>query len=101
MGPNVSWTIYCTCNDGRVYYHKLSTLYRHNYILLQSAGRLEILRIHTKNMKLFTDVDLEQVAAETHGYVGSDVASLCSEAALQQVRGCARKRCARMCSVKD
>ena len=50
------------------------------------AGRLEILRIHTKNMKLATDVDLEQVAAETHGYVGSDVASLCSEAALQQVR---------------
>ena len=37
-------------------------------------------------MKLGTDVDLEQVAAETHGYVGSDVASLCSEAALQQVR---------------
>ena len=52
------------------------------------SGRLEILRIHTKNMKLFTDVDLEQVAAETHGYVGSDVASLCSEAALQQVRLC-------------
>lgn len=26
-----------------------------------------------------------QIAAETHGYVGSDVASLCSEAALQQV----------------
>ncbi len=52
----------------------------------QRTGRLEILRIHTKNMKLATDVDLEQVAAETHGYVGSDVASLCSEAALQQVR---------------
>ena len=41
-------------------------------------------------MKLADDVDLEQVAAETHGYVGSDVASLCSEAALQQVRYCAR-----------
>ncbi len=27
-----------------------------------------------------------QVAAETHGYVGSDMASLCSEAALQQIR---------------
>ncbi len=38
--------------------------------------------IHTQNMKLATDVYLEQVAAETHGYVGSDVASLCSEAAL-------------------
>ncbi|KAJ7377028.1 hypothetical protein OS493_030985 [Desmophyllum pertusum] len=51
-----------------------------------ATGRLEILRIHTKNMKLSDDVDLEQIAAETHGYVGSDVASLCSEAALQQIR---------------
>ena len=51
-----------------------------------STGRLEILRIHTKNMKLSDDVDLEQVAAETHGHVGSDLAALCSEAALQQIR---------------
>ncbi|KAJ6456807.1 hypothetical protein C8R47DRAFT_1248596 [Mycena vitilis] len=36
-------------------------------------GRLEILRIHTKNMKLGEDVDLEQIAADTHGYVGSDM----------------------------
>jgi transitional endoplasmic reticulum ATPase len=67
------------------------------------TGRLEILRIHTKNMKLTDDVDLEQVsklgsvfhaylthspqiAADTHGYVGSDIASLCSEAAMQQIR---------------
>ena len=51
-----------------------------------ATGRLEILRIHTKNMKLADDVDLEQVAAESHGFVGSDLASICSEAALQQVR---------------
>eukprot|EP00112_Aurelia_sp_Birch-Aquarium-sp1_P000189 Seg1015.1 transcript_id=Seg1015.1/GoldUCD/mRNA.D3Y31 product="Transitional endoplasmic reticulum ATPase" protein_id=Seg1015.1/GoldUCD/D3Y31 len=51
-----------------------------------ATGRLEILQIHTKNMKLDDEVDLEQVAAETHGYVGSDMASLCSEAALQQIR---------------
>ena len=37
-------------------------------------------------MKLADDVDLEQVAKESHGFVGSDLASLCSEAALQQVR---------------
>ncbi|KAI8069401.1 transitional endoplasmic reticulum ATPase [Gongronella butleri] len=49
-------------------------------------GRLEILRIHTKNMKLDDDVDLEQIATETHGYVGADMASLCSEAAMQQIR---------------
>jgi len=51
-----------------------------------ATGRLEILRIHTKNMKLGDDVDLEKVASETHGYVGSDLASLCSEAAMQQIR---------------
>eukprot|EP00092_Neocalanus_flemingeri_P040180 GFUD01043766.1.p1 GENE.GFUD01043766.1~~GFUD01043766.1.p1 ORF type:complete len:821 (+),score=244.04 GFUD01043766.1:182-2644(+) len=51
-----------------------------------AVGRMEILRIHTKNMKLADDLDLEQVAAETHGFVGSDVAALCSEAALQQIR---------------
>ncbi len=28
-----------------------------------------------------------QVAAETHGHVGADLAALCSEAALQQIRG--------------
>ena len=50
-------------------------------------GRLEILRIHTKKMKLADDVDLEQVGSETHGHVGSDLAALCSEAALQQIRG--------------
>lgn len=51
-----------------------------------ATGRLEVLRIHTKNMKLNDDVDLEQIAAETHGHVGADLASLCSEAALQQIR---------------
>jgi len=51
-----------------------------------AIGRLEVLRIHTKNMKLADDVDLEQIANETHGYVGADLASLCSEAALQQIR---------------
>jgi len=50
------------------------------------TGRLEVLRIHTKNMKLDDDVDLEKVAAETHGFVGSDLAQLCTEAALQCIR---------------
>jgi len=49
-------------------------------------GRMEVLRIHTRNMKLAEDVDLAQVAKETHGYVGADVAALCTEAALQCIR---------------
>ncbi|VDM21556.1 unnamed protein product [Hydatigera taeniaeformis] len=51
-----------------------------------ATGRLEVLRIHTKNMKLAEDVDLEQIANDAHGHVGADLASLCSEAALQQIR---------------
>ena len=50
------------------------------------VGRMEILRIHTKNMKMSDDVDLASVAKNTHGFVGSDMASLCQEAALQCVR---------------
>nr|XP_018900427.1 PREDICTED: transitional endoplasmic reticulum ATPase TER94-like isoform X2 [Bemisia tabaci] len=51
-----------------------------------ATGRLEILRIHTKNMKLADDVDPEQIAVEIDGHVGADLASLCSETALQQIR---------------
>lgn len=50
------------------------------------VGRMEILRIHTKNMKLSDDVDLACVAKDSHGFVGSDLAALCSEAALQCIR---------------
>ena len=50
------------------------------------VGRMEILRIHTKNMKLSEDVDLAAIAKDTHGFVGSDMAALCSEAALQCIR---------------
>ncbi|QCE14531.1 cell division cycle protein 48 homolog [Vigna unguiculata] len=50
------------------------------------VGRLEVLRIHTKNMKLSDNVDLEKVARDTHGYVGADLAALCTEAALQCIR---------------
>ncbi|KAK4487541.1 hypothetical protein RD792_005815 [Penstemon davidsonii] len=49
-------------------------------------GRLEVLRIHTKNMKLAEDVDLEKISKNTHGYVGADLAALCTEAALQCIR---------------
>jgi len=49
-------------------------------------GRLEILRIHTRNMKLDDDVDLEALAKEMHGFVGADIAELCSEAAMQCIR---------------
>jgi len=51
-----------------------------------ATGRLEILHIHTRNMKLGDDVDLEAIADNTHGYVGADLAQLCTEAALNCIR---------------
>ena len=42
--------------------------------------------VHTRNMKLDEDVDPEAVARETHGFVGADIAALCTEAAMQCIR---------------
>ena len=49
-------------------------------------ARLEIFKIHTRNMPLAKDVDLETLAAETEGYVGADIAALCREAAMLALR---------------
>ena len=46
------------------------------------VGRMEVLRIHTRNMKLSEDIDLASIAKTTHGFVGADLAALCTEAAL-------------------
>ncbi|MHC1610357.1 MAG: CDC48 family AAA ATPase [Candidatus Methanospirareceae archaeon] len=49
-------------------------------------GREEILEVHTRGMPLAEDVDLKEIAALTHGFVGADLASLCKEAAMQAIR---------------
>jgi transitional endoplasmic reticulum ATPase len=49
-------------------------------------GRKEILLIHTRGMSLAKDVDLDQIAGMSHGYVGADVAALCKEAAMKTLR---------------
>jgi transitional endoplasmic reticulum ATPase len=50
------------------------------------AGRREILTVHTRAMPLAPDVDLDAVAARTHGFVGADLASLAREAAMSALR---------------
>ena len=50
------------------------------------AGRLETLKVHTRNKKLAEDVDLNQFAIITTGCVGADLASFINEAALRAVR---------------
>ena len=51
-----------------------------------TKGRLEILKIHTRNMPLDKDVNLKQLAAVTHGFVGADLEALCKEAAMSVIR---------------
>src|SRR5256885_9524831 len=49
-------------------------------------GRREILGIHTRGMPLAADVDLDDLARRTFGFVGADIAALTREAALEAVR---------------
>ncbi|BBP06006.1 ATP-dependent zinc metalloprotease FtsH [Sulfuriferula plumbiphila] len=49
-------------------------------------GRVDILKVHVKKIKLAPDVDLEQVAALTTGFSGADLANLVNEAALMATR---------------
>jgi len=54
--------------------------------LPDKQGRLEILQIHTRNMPLSSDVDLERLAEITRGYTGADLAALVREAAMRALR---------------
>ncbi|WP_048147867.1 CDC48 family AAA ATPase [Palaeococcus ferrophilus] len=49
-------------------------------------ARLEILKVHTRNVPLAGDVRLEELAKRTKGYSGADIASLVREAALTALR---------------
>ena len=50
------------------------------------VGREEILKIHTRNIKLSPDVDLKVIASRTPGFVGADLANIVNEAALLAAR---------------
>ena len=49
-------------------------------------GRLQILKIHTRGMPLTKDVNIEELARVTHGFVGADLSSLAKEAAMVVLR---------------
>jgi cell division protease FtsH len=49
-------------------------------------GRVEILKIHLRNVKAAADLDVEKLASMTPGMVGADLANLVNEAALLAVR---------------
>ena len=50
------------------------------------TGRREILDVHTRAMALADDVNLDRLAARTHGFVGADVKTLTQEAAMAALR---------------
>ncbi|MDE1725878.1 MAG: CDC48 family AAA ATPase [Thaumarchaeota archaeon] len=51
-----------------------------------TAGRKDILDIHTRGMPLDEKVKLEQIAKVTHGFVGADLEILAKEAAMRSLR---------------
>jgi len=63
---------------------------RFDRILLVNApeekGRVNILKVHTKNMPLAKDVKINELAKKTIGYTGADIESLVREAAMLSLR---------------
>ena len=51
-----------------------------------TRGRQQIFQIHTRGMPLAEDVNLEDYARSTHGFVGADIALLAKEAAMHALR---------------
>lgn len=49
-------------------------------------GRKDILAIHSRNMPLSEDVDIDKISGVSHGYVGADLEYLCKEAAMKCLR---------------
>jgi len=45
-------------------------------------GRIDIFKVHTKNMPLAKDVDIRALASQTPGFAGAEIANVCNEAAL-------------------
>ncbi len=50
------------------------------------GGRKEILQVHTRNMPLGANIELEAYAENTHGFVGADIEELVKEAAMRALR---------------
>ncbi|WP_342304123.1 CDC48 family AAA ATPase [Methanolobus sp. ZRKC5] len=51
-----------------------------------SSGRLQVLYVHTRGMPLEKGLELKEIAAVTHGFVGADLSTLCKEAAMHALR---------------
>src|SRR5258705_12924674 len=52
-----------------------------------TPARLQILKIHTRAMPLGADVNLDEIAEHSHGFVGADLEGLCQEVGMIALRG--------------
>lgn len=49
-------------------------------------GRMQVLEVHSKKLKLSEDIDMKVLASQTPGFAGAELANLCNEAALMAAR---------------
>ncbi len=52
----------------------------------EEKGRIEILKVHTKNVPIDKNVNLEEIAKKTKNFSGADLESLCKEATMLALR---------------
>lgn len=55
--------------------------------LPELSDRVEIFNVHLRNIKVNSRLDVEQLARQTQGFSGADIANVCNEAALIAARG--------------
>ena len=55
--------------------------------LPELTDRMEIFNVHLRNIKVSSSIDVEQLARQTQGFSGADIANVCNEAALIAARG--------------
>ncbi|MEM4662485.1 MAG: CDC48 family AAA ATPase [Candidatus Diapherotrites archaeon] len=53
--------------------------------------RIEIFKVHTRNMPLAKDVSIKELAAETEEFSGADIAAVCREAGMEAIREAVQK----------
>ena len=59
--------------------------------LPELSDRVEIFHVHMRNLKVADDLDVEQLARQTQGFSGADIANVCNEAALIAARNNKKK----------
>ena len=59
--------------------------------LPELSDRVEIFNVHMRNLKIADDLDVQQLARQTQGFSGADIANVCNEAALIAARNNKKK----------